>query len=74
MHKIGYRILHKMAWQLRWKVLIGAINAYTGGHSNQMLTHTHYVNIFVINFVQLAFSIKQSTYIHKEKDYLTVSK
>ena len=30
MHKIGYRILHKMRWQLRWEVLIGTINAYTG--------------------------------------------
>ena len=31
MHKIGYIILHKMTWQSRWGVLIGAINACAGG-------------------------------------------
>ena len=39
MHKIEYKILHKMSRQLRWDVLIGAVNTYTEGHSNQNLTH-----------------------------------
>ena len=55
MHKIRYIILHKMTWESRWGVLIGAINACAGGHSNHKLTHTHSVNISVSNYVHVAF-------------------
>lgn len=40
---------------IRWDILIGAIDAHTGIHSNQNSIHTSFVNDFVPNFVYEAF-------------------